>query len=294
MSKINVIGASCVDILINDVDKEKFFSGSYKTGSMSTGLGGDALNEALVLKRFDNDVKLITVLGNDFYGEYIADHLKDKEIEYNTNIFKKDIDTYISLVFIDKDGERSFVGSENGSVRMLDLEDIKIDDDCEIVSFASLFISKLLNAEKYEELFKSIKERNIKLFVDCSTPKNNEKANDLKYLKYIDYFFCNEKEAKMLSDSDDIYECEKILKGCGVGNVIIKCSARGCLYKGNMYKPEKNIVCIDSTGAGDSFVAGFIDSVNKNMSVEKALKNANKCGLNACLYTGATQWLNHL
>ena len=61
-----------------------------------------------------------------------------------------------------------------------------------------------------------------------------------------------------------------------------------------MYKPEKDIVCIDSTGAGDSFVAGFIDSMNKNTNIEEALKNANKCGLNACLYTGATEWLNHL
>ena len=293
VSKINVVGGSCVDLLMKNVDENSFFSGRYKVEGIKTSFGGDALNESSVLRHFDKDVRLITIVGDDSYGDLILNHLNEKGIPFNRNIRKKDTETYISMVFIDKDGQRIFVGNEDGSLRVMDLDDIIIDDDCQFVSFASLFLSKKLDNEKLCSLFQNIKKKEIILFVDSSNHKNNETIDDMSCLKYADYFFCNELEASQLCASDDIYECEKKLCLAGIKNVIIKCGEKGCFYKGKYY-PTKRIDCIDSTGAGDSFAAGFIKAISENKTVEDAIKIANEFGTRACGYIGTTAWLEHI
>ena len=277
---------------MKDVDESLFFSGKYKVGSIETGFGGDALNESTVLRHFNEDVKLITIVGEDMYGDQIIRHLDELEIPYNANIRKKGIATYISMVFIDKDGQRRFVGNENGSLRVFDLDDIMIDEDCRIVSFASLFHSKRLDNAKLNILFKSIKEKDILLCADCSNHKNNETIKDMDCLKYVDYFFCNELEARQLCGEHDIEDLEKILYDAGIGNVIIKCAEKGCFYKGEYHETEA-VDCIDSTGAGDSFVAGFIEGLDKGLNIEETIRKANRYGSKACEYIGATRWLDH-
>ena len=294
MSSINILGAACVDLLLSTVEKEKFFSGKYKVGSMKSRFGGDGLNQAIDLSRMGNDVSFSFLAGKDMYGDAIKAFLDENRVNYKTSSFKDDVDTYLSLVMIMEDGEHLFVGNENGSLRLFDLNDIFIDEDCRIVSFGSLFISKKMDTEKYERLFSSVKEKGKILCVDCSTPKNGEHVKELSYLKYIDHFFCNIHEAKMLCACDDLFECEKMFKEAGAYNVIIKLGKDGCLYNGKVYSPEDQIKCIDSTGAGDAFVSGYIHSLNKGENMEKRLSFANHCGGMACQYIGANEWSAHL
>lgn len=296
MSKINIIGAACIDILLSYVDHKEFFSGKYKVDSIKTSFGGDALNQSIVLNHFDYDIKLITILGNDLYGKQLLTYLDENNIRYNPNIIKEDIETYISLVMIDNDRQRTFVGNKNGSVRLLDIDDIDIDDDCEFVSFGSLFISNKLDNDKLNTLFLDIKKKNKLLCVDCSTPKNNEKIKDMTCLQHVDYFFLNEKEAKSLTDKEDIEDIESVIYNSGVKNVIIKCGDKGAFYKGKYYRLDNidSNAIVDTTGAGDSFVAGFISGLIDNMDIENCLIRANKCGYNACMYIGANTWINYV
>ena len=291
MSNINVIGASCIDILLSKIDKDKFFTGKYKIDSINTYFGGDALNETLVLNHLNDDVKLISVLGDDIYGKMIIDHLNNKHISYNDNILNKDLETYISLVMIDNDGQRTFVGNENGSLRMLDLEHINIDEDSRIVSFASLFISKKLDNDKLNILFKNIKQSNKILVVDTSTPKNNETIQDMTCLKHVDYLFMNMDEAKALTRLDKIEEIYESLISNNIKHPIIKCGKDGAYYNYRYYPIKDNISVIDTTGAGDSFVAGFIHYLSSNHNIDECIEYGNKTGGLACKYVGATKWI---
>ena len=292
MSKINVAGAACIDIIMRGVEKERFFSGSYKIPYVSYAFGGDALNQSIVLKHFGNDVRLLTNAGTDPFGKLLKQHLEEKGILFNENMLKEGISTYLSFVTVDSDGERSFTGSENGSLRLLEKEDITVDEDCRIFSFASLFISKKLNDSKLTGLFQSVKKKDILICVDCSTPKNQESYADLNCLRHVDYFFCNALEAKLLCGCEDLFTCEKRLYTAGSRNVIIKCGKDGCICNGRCY-PADPVECLDSTGAGDSFVAGFIDALAKNRNIEECIAQANRFGSKACRHIGATAWLDH-
>ncbi len=288
------MGASCIDILVQGVDQQRFFSGKYKAERILSSFGGDALNEAVVLAAFDEDVKLSTLLGDDPAGKQISDFLKSKHVGINQSDMKKGIETYLSLVLINDNGDRCFVGPENGSLRLYDGSDMIVDHDCRIVSFASLFISKVLDDEKLYSLFSEIREHDVILCADTSTPKNGEKAWQLKCLSCLDHFFCNEAEAKALCDTEDLFECERIFYDAGVGDVIIKLGEKGCLNKGKIIAPERKIWCIDSTGAGDSFVAGYLHGLSLNLPVEERLHMANEFGGKACEHVGANKWIEAL
>lgn len=292
MSIVNVIGAATIDILISNVDKDRFFSGKYKVNSIKNSFGGDALNEVSILNKYNVDTKLISIVGNDQNGYLIKKYLDDHNIKYQNNLIKDNIETSVSLVLIEEDGNRSFVGNINGSVRLLDIDDIHIDEDAKIVGLASMFISQNLTNEKLEILFKSLKDKNITTYVDFSNPKNNESINDLSFLKYIDYMFINRHEASLICNNNDLLECEKILKSSGCKKVIIKCDKDGYLYDSELNNPIGDS-CIDSTGAGDSFVAGFVYGLVNNQDVQNCLKSANKFAYKACKYIGATTWLEY-
>ena len=294
MSKINIIGAAGVDILLKGFEKEKFFSGHYKVSAINSAFGGDALNETLVLSHLQQDVRLISVLGNDLYGKLIRDKLQEEGIAFDDNNFRDDIETYVSLVFIDEDGGRSFVGNEEGSSRVLSLADIKVDEDARIVNLASLFISKKLGLAEYEELFCSLKRRDLIICADSSAPKNDEDIRDCHFLKYVDHLFINENEARLLCHTADLSKCERLIYQQGCGHVYIKAGNRGCLYHNQYYLPSKQITCIDSTGAGDSFAAGFISKLVTGADIEECIRFGNECGGKACQHIGATAWLNAL
>ncbi|MBQ6559531.1 MAG: carbohydrate kinase family protein [Erysipelotrichaceae bacterium] len=291
MSKVNVIGAACMDILISPVDQESFFSGKYKAEHIRMLPGGDALNEALILSHFKVDTKLITVLGDDLLGLQLLSVIKEGNVSYNDNIMKNEIETYISIVCVDDAGERTFVGNRNGSVRKLRLEDIQIDDDAEIVSFASLFISEYLNDPELEIIFSKIKRKGKILCVDCSTPKHQEKLFDMHCLRYADYFFCNRKEAEMLTDETDPESMYQCFEKHGV-NAIIKCGSKGTYYRSRLFDTEP-VIPVDTTGAGDSFVAGFISGLLKKKTIEECISHGNRFGAKACAYLGATEWIKY-
>ena len=85
------------------------------------------------------------------------------------------------------------------------------------------------------------------------------------------------------------------LLGAGVGTVVIKCGARGCYIRnreGAFWSPAlENVTCVDTTGAGDSFVGGFLYGLSNDMPIEECARIANDCGAKAVQKVGATTWI---
>ena len=80
--------------------------------------------------------------------------------------------------------------------------------------------------------------------------------------------------------------------GLGVETVVLKCGAKGAM----IYQPEKEgqraapTLCerpVDTTGAGDSFNAGFIAAKCKGISNEEAALAGNQLASHVIRYSGA-------
>ena len=101
-----------------------------------------------------------------------------------------------------------------------------------------------------------------------------------------------------LLETATVEEAAADLLSAGVGTVVIKCGAKGCYIRNQEQElwvaPEERVTCVDTTGAGDSFAAGFIKEISENKTVEEAIETANECGSRSCEYIGTTTWLEHI
>ena len=132
----------------------------------------------------------------------------------------------------------------------------------------------------------------MKVFADTKIPNFHpltlEEIKDS--LPLIDYITPNEDEAKYYTGKEKVEEQADVFLGYGIANVIIKLGSKGCYLKNAQEEislPAYEIDPVDSTGAGDNFIAGFISEILRGKSHKEALLFANAVGAICTTAVGA-------
>lgn len=266
---ITIIGAAILDILAGPVNAEVFVTGSQPMKQIRMAMGGDALNETLALAKLGKKVDLISKVGKDEAGQKILDSLAGRGVSTEHITVEEDLETGMNIVLVDQNGERHFLTNPQSSLRKLEEMDILpfLDQAADIVSFASIFVSPVLDLAAMERIFRKIKEKPGRtLVLDMTKPKRGETLEDLKdLLPYVDYILPNQEEIALLTGESDPVTNAKLLVNAGVSHAVIKVGKKGCvlcsrdsespIYKIPAYPVENPV---DTTGAGDCFAAGFL------------------------------------
>lgn len=280
---VTVIGAAIVDVLVGPVNASVFDKGSLAMEMSEMTFGGDALNEAVALSKLEVSVELVSKVGKDETGERVLHFLERSGVDTNRILREEGLTTGMNVVLVDDAGERHFLTNPNSSLRKLTLSDIEphIEEMADIVCFASIFVSPLLDIKAMETLFRQIKSRPGRILAaDMTKAKNGEQLEDIKgLLPQLDYLLANEAEVALLTGRQDAHENAKRLVEAGVPCAVIKLGGRGCLIQTKgmcleipAYPVEK---VVDTTGAGDCFAAGFLWGLSQGFSLEE-------CGRLAC------------
>lgn len=262
--QIVIIGAAILDVLVRPADADVFRTGSSPAEEILLSPGGDALNEAAVLSKLGKRVRLETIIGNDRAGRFVISYCEECGIELPGDCIRDGIDTGVNVVLVSEDGERHFLTAPKSTLRRLTTGDIHMPfpDSANIICFASIFV------------------------LACA-------------LKYVDYLFPNDEEAMLLTGKDTVEDAADDLIEAGVGTVVIKCGSGGCYMAGMQGEGRagtwipavQGVKCIDTTGAGDSFAAGFLYALSEGKTPEECAAFANECGARAVAVTGASEWL---
>ena len=112
----------------------------------------------------------------------------------------------------------------------------------------------------------------------------------LGVLAETDILFVNEAEALQLSRSRSVPRALKTLSQF-VSCVVIKRGARGSIAvkDGEISSaPGYKVKAVDTTGAGDSFAAGFVSAYLAGSSMAACLRAGNACGALTVLKVGGT------
>lgn len=294
MKDVTLVGAGIVDILVQPCSYNVFKTGSYACDSIVMNVGGDALNEATILSKHDLNVELISVFGNDQTSKYIKSHCDNCGIDLSKSTFDVSYQTGINVVLVKEDGSRHFLTSKNGTLRKLELKHIPFNFHSKVFCFASIFVFPFIKDTELKILFDYAHGNNSIVCADMTKCKNNETIADLKQsLSRIDYLFPNEEEALLFTRESNIEDAALALYNAGVKNVVIKAGSKGCYVKNDTFDqffPTSSVSCIDTTGAGDSFVSGFIYGLCKDYSFEACINLANKFGSNCVQHIGSTTW----
>ena len=112
-------------------------------------------------------------------------------------------------------------------------------------------------------------------------------------LPFVDLFMPSYDEAVKLSGQTEPEKIAEFFLDKGVKNVIIKLGADGAYIKsedvdGKVFPTYRSIKPIDTTGAGDSFCAGFLAGLSQGWNFEESAKLANAVGTHCIMAVGAS------
>ncbi len=311
--EIIIIGAAIIDILVRPASEEVFHTGTYGAEEIRMSTGADAMNEAMILARMGRRVQMETILGQDEAGRYLLERCREEGIEIPEHCIREQLPTGINVVLVEENGERHFLTSSAGSLRHLSLSDVEMPfpESAEIICFASMFVFPNINAPELRTIFSQAKAQGKVLCVDMTKRKQGETVEEMApALKYVDYLFPNAAEACLLTGLDEpsdtdpeawestVAEAAERLLAVDVKNCVIKCGAKGCYVRNGQdafwVPAEEGVSCVDTTGAGDSFVAGFLNGLLEGKSLWDCAREGNNCGARSIGEVGAVTWSEEL
>ncbi|WP_258305352.1 carbohydrate kinase family protein [Enterococcus faecium] len=209
----------------------------------------------------------------------------------------KTMTTSLNIGMVREDGERTFVTNRNGSLWKMGLESIDLEKikNAKILSLASIFNNPLLNNDALVKIFKKAKKEKMIICADMVKSRLGETLDDIKEaLSYVDYFFPNYEEAAELTGKTELSEIADTFLTLGVKNVLIKVGKKGCYIKNTeiekivpAFKKDAS-VSIDTIGAGDNFVSGFISELLKGKTFEECAYFGNAVAAVSIESLGAT------
>lgn len=240
-------------------------------GKVTFSPGGVGHNIALNLSLMGEDVTFITAIGGDVFGSVLRENLALK-LDISHSLFtnhRSDIYLYVSS----PDGDMYVAVNDMENIKRLDEEFIK--EKKNIISDANtIVIEANLNKETIAEICSY--KRGLVLADAVSTLKVDRLVSSFDK---IDVFKPNLMEleylyGKEIKTDDALKKALNSLLEKGVGAVLLTLGKRGSVYFSRekvIYCPSRRIECVNTTGAGDSFLAGFAFGLTKWGDEEKAL-----------------------
>lgn len=162
----------------------------------------------------------------------------------------------------------------------------------DIISIGSLWGLSGFTLERIETLGRFARAAGIRLAADLTQDLNGMGRDYLRHsLRWIDYFFPSYIEGIALTGEREPRRILDALATLGPRHVVLKLGAEGCLalVDGNVYaQPSLANVVVDTTGAGDNFVAAYLACVARNLPAPQALRIASLASAHCIAKIGAT------
>jgi ribokinase len=285
MPKIATIGDVNVD-LIARIDRMPDLGKQVITKDFQTHGGGCSANFAMQCARLGMDIQLFGKVGDDVFGTFVLVELEDNKVD-TKNVLLTDRKTGVTVAMV-QGIERSFVTfrGENATYNINDIDLSKIEAD--LVHLPSYFLLDGLRYD-YAHLIDLLHGAGIKVSFDTGWDPRGFKKEEVEPLfdiiPKVDIFLPNLDEARKILGDDSLTPegAARILLDMGVKVVVIKMGKDGCYVtdgKTADYVPAFKVKVVDTTGAGDTFMAGFISAyVNGRSLRECAVIGAATAGL---------------
>ena len=295
------VGASVVDIPLRPVDSGVFDRVSHPVDDISLQVGGDALNESIVLARLGARTGLVTAVGDDAAGSFIISRARSEGVDVSRVRIRKGMTTSLNVGLVRPDGERTFITNRNGSLWTTRESDLDVGGplgSARILAFGSIFNNPLVSGEWMASLFRRARAAGMTVCADMVPSRVGAGLEDIaEALGCVDYFFPNADEAVGLTGAADERRAAAVLLDHGVANVVLKMGGRGrlvCSAHATELVPAIRQRAVDTTGAGDNFVAGYIRALLRGADPVDAAVLANGVAAVSVGALGATAGVRSL
>ena len=280
MKRVLVVGEINVDLILQGAHALPTPGKEVLVDDVVLTLGSASAICAMGLARLGTPVAFLGKVGTDPWGEFCLDVMRAAAIDVSRVMAEAKIKTGVT-VSVTSPRDRALV-SYLGSIRALRAEDVP---NRAFRGFDHLHVSSYFLQEGLRPgirgLFSRAHAAGLTTSLDPGfDPSERWDPDIVATLAETDLFFPNEVEVAAIARGADIADALRRLEN-GRTRVIAKLGAQGCLtLEGGrpLAVPAFRIDPVDTTGAGDSFDAGFLHAWLRGMPLLDSLRWGAACG----------------
>ncbi|WP_395303806.1 aminoimidazole riboside kinase [Enterobacter sp. ECC-019] len=286
MKKIWVLGDAVVDLL---PDGE---------GRLLQCPGGAPANVAVGIARLGGQSAFIGRVGDDPFGRFMSKTLADERVDVKSMRLDPAHRTSTVVVDLDDHGERSFTFMVRPSADLfLETADLPTFSAGEWLHVCSIALSAEPSRSATFEAMAAIREAGGYVSFDPNIrpdlwPDENELRRCLEQaLQSADVVKLSVEELAFLTGDVQVnVGLDTLMARCPARLVLVTQGKEGVIawHEGTVkHYPATPVQCVDTTGAGDAFVAGLLYGLAAGQDLTPVIALAQRCGALATTAKGA-------
>ncbi len=285
-------GMSVLDIPVRGLEGIDPAHEHSRVKRVGMNLGGDAVNEAVVLTKLGVRTKLYAALSDDNGAKALAMLLDDAGVDRSLCEIRPGTTTFICVPVVLANAERVFISAEKINFANDFAPDPAKIAGARVVTLASLYSQPYTEPSRALAIARAAHEQGSIVIADVTYDKAKGTLDDFAEVwPYVDYFFPNDYEAGLLTGETEPEAMADALLATGMRHVVIKIGRRGCLFKSAdecFTVAPHQVEPIDTTGAGDNFCAGFICALLEGRDHRECCRYANAAASICIQHDGAS------
>jgi sugar/nucleoside kinase (ribokinase family) len=287
---ILVVGEINPDIVIADPAPVPVFGEVERiVDSITMTVGSSSAIFACGAARLELRVAFCGVVGDDPFGRFTLDAMAARGIDVSACTVDHARPTGATVILTS--GRDRAILTAMGTIGALEVDAVppRLLDRARHVHSGGFYLQET-SGGRLPGFFGAARARGLTTSFDTNwDPTERWDSGVLEMLRAADVFIPNEAEARRIARVDDAGEAARMLAAAGSAGrsdggplVVVKCGAAGALAcrigEPLVRVPAMPVETIDTTGAGDSFNAGFLRAWLDGADVGESLEFAATCG----------------
>lgn len=292
--EVVVVGQVCADVVARPVPGFTFDQDTTRVESILVRNGGDGLNAAIGVSRLGTHCAIMAAVGDDPLGGVIVDAAIAAGVDVSAIRIRSEMTSPTAITLVDAKGDRVFVYN-GGAMDSFSIDDVDLHllGEGHFVHIGGVNNLPGLEPQGLTEVLRRAKELGKTTTMDVTWDHSGTWLPTIApSLPYLDYFLPSYDEAREITGQDRPEDAARFLRERGVGTVVVKLGKKGCYLQnaaGERYLPPcRPRRIVDTTGAGDAFVAGFLSGLARGWEVDGAARLGIAVGALAVAEVGAT------
>lgn len=276
-------GATNVDLLYQGMERIPDVGEELYCKDFSLQLGGGLPATLINLGRLGIPTKIATELGSDIFSNFAKEKFTENGVS-PTNLYEGDkIPLNITSAII-LPHDRTFFTYGKGSIEP---QEQALDTFYNMATGSKI---TMMQPGGFLPVYEKLKEEGTILVLDTGWDDDLSFEKYGRYLELADYYTPNRKEAIKITGASTPEEAAEKLKKY-FDKVVVKVDKDGCIgIDGDetfFVKSVDDFHNVDSTGAGDAFLAGFMYGLFYDKSLKDCIEYGNITGGKAVTAVGA-------
>ncbi|NYH92024.1 carbohydrate kinase family protein [Actinopolymorpha rutila] len=292
-TEVLVVGELNVDVIVSGADAVPTFGQHEQiVDECRVTLGSSSAIFACGVRRLGHPTTMVGVVGADMFGEVVRDALGERDVDTSAVVVDPGTPTGVTVI-LNTGTDRALLTAPGsiGTTRRAHVP-APLPDTARHLHVGSVFLQRDLRPD-LPALFDDARAAGLSTSFDPNWDPAQRWTDLLPLLAHVDVVFVNEAEAEGLTGGLPAFRAayalsERMRPG---GTVVVKRGEHGALAVrdgGDTSVPAYEVDVVDTTGAGDSFDAGFVHGMLSGAELGECLALGAGCGSLSTRAAGGT------